>query len=81
MTHRELDVGLAPAHVLRVFVTGELGFEIYVAPPFLRPLYDRICAAGLPLGLRPMGNYALNSLRLEKSSGTGCASFLATTHP
>jgi dimethylglycine dehydrogenase len=69
MTYRVMDVGLARAHVLRISVTGELGFELYVENEFLRPLYDRIRALGAQFGLKPMGNYALNSLRLEKGYG------------
>jgi dimethylglycine dehydrogenase len=69
MTHRNLDVGFAQAFVARLSVTGELGFEIYVPAQYLRPLYEQICAVGRPLGLRSMGTYALNSLRLEKSFG------------
>jgi dimethylglycine dehydrogenase len=69
MTHRSMDVGLAPAQVLRISVTGELGFEIYVGTSFLRPLYERIAFLGRQFALLPMGNYALNSLRLEKSYG------------
>jgi dimethylglycine dehydrogenase len=69
MTQRALDLGSAPAQVLRVSVTGELGYEIYVDSPYFRPLYERLLAAGQALGLAPMGNYALNSLRLEKSFG------------
>ncbi len=69
MTHQAMDVAAAPARVLRVSVTGELGFEIYTRNDFLRPLYARIFALGAQFGLRPMGNYALNSLRLEKGYG------------
>lgn len=69
MTHRRLDVGLAPALVARLSVSGELGFEVYVDNRYLRSLYRRICEAGRPLGLRNIGTYALNSLRLEKSYG------------
>ena len=69
MSHRNLDVGIAPALVARLSVTGELGFEVYVPNQYLRSLYQRICAAGRPLGLRNIGTYALNSLRLEKSYG------------
>src|SRR6185312_15604212 len=50
MTHRKLDVGIAPALVARLSVTGELGFEIYVPNRYLRSLYQRICASGEPLG-------------------------------
>jgi dimethylglycine dehydrogenase len=69
MTHRTLDVGIAPALVARLSVTGELGFEIYVPNRYLGSLYQRLRAAGEPLGLRNIGIYALNSLRLEKSYG------------
>lgn len=69
MTHRTMDAGVAPAFVARLSVTGELGYEIYVPAQFLRPLYERLWAAGRPLGLRNMGTYALDSLRLEKGFG------------
>lgn len=69
MTFRHMDVGGAPALVARLSVTGELGYEIYVPAMYLAPLYDRIRAAGAPLGLRSVGTYALNSLRLEKGYG------------
>jgi dimethylglycine dehydrogenase len=69
MTHREMDVGIAPAHVARLSVSGELGFEIYVPAVYLVPLYERIQSVGRAIGLCNMGTYALNSLRLEKSFG------------
>jgi len=69
MSHREMDVGLAPARVLRLSFTGELGFEIYVAAQYLRAVYVRIRNIGQSLGLVSIGNYALNSLRLEKCFG------------
>jgi dimethylglycine dehydrogenase len=69
MMHREMDVGLAPARVIRLSVTGELGFEIYVPAQYLGALYARVAEAGRSLGLASMGTYALNSLRLEKSFG------------
>jgi dimethylglycine dehydrogenase len=69
MSFRHLDVGGAPALVARLSVTGELGYEIYVPAMYLAPLYDRLRAAGAPLGLRSVGTYALNSLRLEKGYG------------
>jgi dimethylglycine dehydrogenase len=69
MAHRTMDVGLARATVVRVSITGELGFEIYVPAQYLEGLYARVQQVGVPLGLVPMGSYALNSLRLEKSFG------------
>ena len=69
MSVREMDVGLAPAIVGRLSVTGELGYEFYVPAQYLVPLYDRLHQAGSDLGLRDFGMYAMNSLRLEKSFG------------
>jgi dimethylglycine dehydrogenase len=69
MAVREFDVGLAPAIVARLSVTGELGFEIHVPAPHLGPLYRAVLEAGEGLSLHDVGVYALNSLRLEKSYG------------
>ena len=65
----EMDVGLVPALVARISFTGELGYEIYVAPEYQLRLYETLLAAGAELGLRPFGGRALNALRLEKSFG------------
>jgi dimethylglycine dehydrogenase len=69
MSVRRLDVGLAPAIVGRVSVTGELGYEIYVPAPYLQSVFDAAMANGRDLGVRLAGMYAVNSLRLEKSFG------------
>jgi dimethylglycine dehydrogenase len=69
MAVRELDVGLAPAIVARISVTGELGFELHVPVPYLGELYRALIEAGEGLDLHDVGVYALNSLRLEKSYG------------
>jgi len=69
MSVRRMDVGLAPAIVGRLSVSGELGYEIYVRAPYLCSLYEAVHRAGEDLGLRDVGLYALNSLRLEKGYG------------
>jgi dimethylglycine dehydrogenase len=69
LSAREMDVGLAPAIVCRVTYTGDLGYEIYVAPRYQLALYDALHEAGQDLGLRPFGMRAMMSLRLEKSFG------------
>jgi dimethylglycine dehydrogenase len=66
---RELEVGLAPAVVARISYTGDLGYEIYVAPEHQVALYQTLEAAGRDLGLTPFGMRAMMSLRLEKSFG------------
>ena len=70
MAFRQLDVGMVPALVGRVSFTGELGYEIWVAPEYQRALLHVLTQAGSRLGLRHFGGRALHSLRLEKSFGT-----------
>jgi dimethylglycine dehydrogenase len=69
MSVRRTEVGGVPATLARLSVTGELGYEIYVAAKFAVPLVSRIGAASEGLGARDIGMYALNALRLEKSYG------------
>ena len=66
MTARHIDLGWAPVLALRAGYVGELGWEFHVPPEYLRDLYDKIVAAGEPLGLRDVGYRAIESLRLEK---------------
>jgi dimethylglycine dehydrogenase len=66
---QEFDVGLVPAVVARISYTGDLGYEIYVAPEHQVALYQTLEAAGRDLGLTPFGMRAMMSLRLEKSFG------------
>jgi dimethylglycine dehydrogenase len=70
MTFRRVDLGMVPAHVARINYSGDLGYELWVAPAHQRLLFDEIVAAGQDLGLRLFGMRALMSLRLEKSYGT-----------
>ena len=70
MTFRRVDLGMTPALLGRINYSGELGYEIWLAPEHQRTLFDRIVAAGEPHGLRLFGMRALMSLRLEKSYGT-----------
>jgi len=61
-------VGLASdVRLLRVNYEGELGWELYHPLCYQRHLLDQLLAVGEEHGLRPVGLYALESLRLEKS--------------
>ncbi len=70
MSFRSADIGMIPAMVGRVTFTGDLGYEIWVKPEYLRALFDLLLGAGEDLGIRLFGARALNSMRLEKSFGT-----------
>ena len=70
MAIRPMGIGMIPALVGRISFTGDLGYEMWVTPDYLRALYDLLTAEGADLGLKPFGGRALNSLRLEKSWGS-----------
>ena len=66
---RRMFVGGVPAIVSRLSFSGELGYEIYVAPQYQIALAEAVEEAGADLGLRWYGARALMSLRLEKAWG------------
>jgi len=67
---RRLDLGMVPAWVGRISFTGDLGYELWVAPDNQLRLYDDLRAAGAELDFGLFGGRALDSLRLEKSFGS-----------
>ena len=66
MSFRDGTVAGLPARVVRVSFTGELSFEVNVAPRHMRDLWDRVMAAGAPFGILPVGSEASHVLRVEK---------------
>ena len=72
---RNIDVGMAPALVGRISFTGELGYEIWVAPEYQSRLFEDLVEAGAGHGLRLYGARALDSLRLEKGFGSWATEF------
>jgi dimethylglycine dehydrogenase len=72
---RRMDVGSGRAVVGRIGLTGEVGYEIVVPTPQHRTLWTELAEAGAPYGLRPIGDRAIDSLRLEKGYGIWNAEF------
>ena len=70
MDHRAMDIGNCPALINRVTYTGDLGYEIWVAPDYQRRLYAAIMKAGAAHGIITFGMRALLSMRLEKNFPT-----------
>ncbi|MEJ7747657.1 MAG: FAD-dependent oxidoreductase [Candidatus Limnocylindrales bacterium] len=70
MDFRRVDLGMIPALLGRISYSGDLGYEVWVAPEYQRTLFDQIMAAGESYGIRLFGFRALMSLRLEKNYGT-----------
>ena len=70
MDYREMDVAGAPCRVNRITYTGDLGYEIWMAPEYQRRVYSAIKAAGAAHGIRDFGMRALLSMRFEKNFPT-----------
>ena len=70
MAIKQIDIGMIPAIVGRVSYTGDLGYEIWVAPAYLNSLFDQLMTAGAAHHIRLFGSRALNALRLEKNYGS-----------
>ncbi len=77
----QFDIGLIRAHVARMSVAGELGFEISCRMGDHAGLRRLLLEAGADLGLREYGYNALLSLRLEKSFGIWSAEFTQAYTP
>ena len=70
MDIREMQLGMAPVILGRVSFTGDLGYEIWMAPEYQRHVFDLLMAAGEKHGIKLVGSRALNALRLEKNFGS-----------
>ena len=70
MDFREMDVAGAPCMVNRITYTGDLGYEIWMAPEYQRRVYAAIKDAGAAHGIRDFGMRALLSMRFEKNFPT-----------
>ncbi len=66
MSFREGTVAGLAARIVRVSFTGELSYEINVAPRDMLTLWERIMKAGKPHGILPVGSEASHVLRVEK---------------
>jgi dimethylglycine dehydrogenase len=67
-TARNISVAGISTRTLRVFDTGELGWEMHVPIDKLEPLYDAVIDAGGEFQIANFGLYAANSLRMENAS-------------
>jgi dimethylglycine dehydrogenase len=70
MDFREIAVGGAPCLVNRISYTGDLGYEIWMAPAYQRLVYEDIKQEGEEFGIADFGMRALLSMRLEKNFPT-----------
>jgi dimethylglycine dehydrogenase len=63
---RTIELGPARALALRISYVGELGWELHLPIRHVVDAYERVWRAGEPEGIRDIGIYAVDSLRLEK---------------
>ncbi|MCI9865265.1 GcvT family protein [Rhizobium skierniewicense] len=67
LTAKEISVGVATAHALRVNFVGELGWELHHPIEMQAYIFDRLMEAGAEFGIKPFGIRAMVSMSLEKS--------------
>ncbi len=60
-----------PGRLFRISFSGELAYELAVPARYATEVWTRILELGAPLGLKPYGLDALNTLRIEKGHVTG----------
>ena len=78
---QRIDVGFTQAVVARLSLTGELGYEITVPASQQRSLWGALLEHGAPLGMKPIGMRAQDSLRLEKGYGVWSLEFTQSYMP
>ncbi len=65
-TSQQFYVRNIPVTALRVSYAGELGWELYTPSEYGERLWEHLMEAGEEYDIRPYGNGALDSLRIEK---------------
>ena len=73
MSFCEINVNGAPCMINRISYTGDLGYEIWVAPEYQRRVYSGLKKAGAEFDIKDFGMRALLSMRLEKNFPTWLA--------
>ena len=70
MSFREMNVNGVPCMINRLSYTGDLGYEIWMAPEYQRTVYYGIKNIGAKFNIKDFGMRALLSMRLEKNFPT-----------
>ncbi len=67
LTGKQISVGVASAHALRVNFVGELGWELHHPIEMQAYIFDQLMEAGAEFGIKPFGIRAMVSMAVEKS--------------
>jgi aminomethyltransferase len=73
-------LGGAPLAVSRTGFTGDLGYELWIAPDAAESLWDALMAAGRTWGIRAIGSQALNMARIEAGFILPNVDFVSAEH-
>ncbi len=65
-TSREIIIGSHTVRATRISYVGESGWELHVPVAQAAFLWDTLMTAGQPFNLRPVGNHAISTMRIEK---------------
>jgi aminomethyltransferase len=76
----QFALGDAPLAVSRTGFTGDLGYELWIAPQAAEALWDALMAAGRTWGIRPIGSQALNMARIEAGFIAPNVDFISAEH-
>ncbi|WP_367718647.1 FAD-dependent oxidoreductase [Nitratireductor sp. GISD-1A_MAKvit] len=67
LSGKEVSIGRANAHALRVNFVGELGWELHHPIEQQNLIFDLIMEAGAEFGIKPFGIRAMTAMAIEKS--------------
>ncbi len=67
LSGREIALGTATAHALRVNFVGELGWELHHPIEQQNAIFDALMEAGVEFGIKPFGIRAMTAMAIEKS--------------
>jgi len=67
LSGKEINIGVATAHALRVNFVGELGWELHHPIEMQNAIFDALMDAGAEFHIRPFGIRAMIAMSIEKS--------------
>jgi aminomethyltransferase len=73
-------VGTVEVMVSRTGFTGDLGYELWLAPEHAEALWDALMSAGRTRGIRAIGSQALNIARIEAGFISPNVDFVSAEH-
>ena len=76
----QFTLGAAPLSISRTGFTGDLGYELWIAPDSALALWDALITAGRTWGIRAIGSQALNMVRIEAGFILPNVDFVSAEH-